>query len=44
MHFRLNGSFFSGDDRGILKEEVNAYLMAQSAPLKLTIYFSPAHL
>jgi hypothetical protein len=33
----LNGLFFSGDDRDILKEEVTTYIMAQSSPLNSTI-------
>ncbi len=39
----LNGSFFNGDDRGILKEEVKPNLMAQSSPLNSTLSFSSAH-
>ncbi len=38
--FLLNGSSFSGENRGIQKERVMTYLMAQSLPLKLkTIFF-----
>jgi hypothetical protein len=41
MHFLvLNGSFFSGDDRDILKEEVKTQ-MAQSSPLNPTIFSKP---
>jgi hypothetical protein len=36
--FWLNGSFFSGDHRDILKEEVKTYLMAHVPPLNSTIY------
>jgi hypothetical protein len=35
----LNGSFFSGDDWNIVKQEVNTYLMTQSLPLNLMIFF-----
>ncbi len=40
--FLLNGSYFSGHDPGILKEEVKTYLMTSSSPLNSI--FSSAHL
>jgi hypothetical protein len=41
--FWLHASFFSGDDWGILKEEVKTYQMAQSSLLNSTIVYSSAH-
>jgi hypothetical protein len=35
----LISSYFSGDGRDILKEEVKTYLMAQSSTLNLTFFF-----
>ncbi len=37
--FWFNGSFFSGGGRDILKEEVKTFLMAQSSPTNLRIFF-----
>jgi hypothetical protein len=42
--FWLNGSFFRGDRRYILKEEVKTYLMAHVPPLNSTIFISSAHI
>jgi hypothetical protein len=42
--FWLNGSFFRGDYRDILKEEVKTYLMTHVPPLNSTIFISSAHL
>jgi hypothetical protein len=42
--FWLNGSFFSGDDQDILKEEGKTYLTAQSSPLNSTIYLFHLHI
>jgi hypothetical protein len=36
---RFNGSNFSSDDRGILKEEVSTYLMAQSSLFNSKFFF-----
>jgi hypothetical protein len=36
MHFWLNGSFFSGDDQDLLKEEIKTYLMPPCSPLNWT--------
>ncbi len=35
----LNGSFFVGDDRGILKEGVKTFLMAPMSPLNSPTFF-----
>jgi hypothetical protein len=39
----LNGSFYSGDGRDILIEEINTYLLAQTLPHN-SAFFSSAHL
>ncbi len=40
----LNGSFFEGNDRGFLKEEVKAYLMVPLSPINSPTFLLSSHL